>query len=121
MTNTSVAPTTPTAPAPIACKLIGREFTQRKEAITHELFRHTEEITELDDGFAFRFPAFDPWATRILAFIAEERQCCPFFRFELIVEPDDGQVLLRLRGSDEVKAFVLGELGIDYDLGQSNG
>lgn len=106
-------PGAPNAPATIACKLLGREFTQRKEAITHELFRHTEEITELDNGFAFRFSAFDPWAERILAFIAEERRCCPFFQFELIVEPDDGPVSLHLRGSDEVKAFVLGELGVD--------
>jgi hypothetical protein len=109
MTNTPVAPT---APATITCKLIGREFTQRKEAITHELFRHTEEITELDDGFAFRFPAFDPWATRVLAFIAEERQCCPFFQFELVVTPNGGPISLRLRGSAKVKAFVLDELGI---------
>lgn len=109
--------TEPTAQATIACKLIGREFRQRKESITHELFRHTEEITELADGFAFRFPAFDPWAAQILAFIAEERQCCPFFRFELVVEPDDGPVVLRLRGSEDVKAFVLSELGIAYDGG----
>ncbi len=47
-----------------------------------------------------------------MEFITAERECCPFFRFELIVEPDDGPVWLRLRGSDEVKAFVFGELGI---------
>jgi hypothetical protein len=109
MTNTPVAPNASTT---IACKLLGREFMQRKEAITYELFRHTEEIAELDDGFAFRFPTFDPWAGRILAFIAEERQCCPFFRFELVVEPHGGPVSLHLRGSAEVKAFVLGDLGV---------
>lgn len=112
MTQTS---TELTAEPTTACKLIGREFRQRKDTITHEVFRHTEEITELADGFAFRFPAFEPWAARILAFIADERQCCPFFRFELVVEPDDGPVQLSLRGSQAVKAFVLGELGIAYD------
>lgn len=109
---THTPPIAPNSPTTIACKLMDREFRQRKDAITHELFRHAVEITELDDGFAFRFPAFAPWAARILAFVAEERQCCPFFQFELIVAPDDGPVSLRLRGSEEVKAFVLGELGI---------
>ncbi len=96
----------------VACKLLGREFMQRKEEITNALFRHAVEVEELADGFAFRFAGFDPLACRIMEFITAERECCPFFRFELIVEPDDGPVWLRLRGSDEVKAFVFGELGI---------
>lgn len=95
-----------------ACKLMGRELMQRKDAITNALFRHADEVEELEDGFAFRFAAFDPWAAKIMEFITVERECCPFFRFELIVDPDGGPVWLRLRGSDEVKAFVLGEIGI---------
>lgn len=102
-----------TGTAIVACKLIGREFIQRKEDITQELFRHADEISELEDGFAFRFPVFDPWAEKILEFVMEERQCCPFFTFEITVEPDEGPVWLRLRGSEEVKAFVLAELGLD--------
>lgn len=97
----------------VACKLLGQEFKRRKDEITNALFRHAEEIEEQEDGFAFRFAAFDPWAARIMEFISVERKCCPFFRFELIVEPNQGPVQLTLRGSDEVKAFVLGELGID--------
>ncbi len=95
----------------VACRFVGHEFLQRKEDITRELFRHAEEIIELDDGFGFRFPGFKPWAGKILDFIAEERECCPFFMFELTVEPNDGPVWLRLRGSDEVKVFVMAELG----------
>lgn len=102
-----------TDPSVVACKLLGREFMQRKEDIGRELFRHADEISELGDGFAFRFPAFDPWAAKILEFITDERQCCPFFVFEITVEPNDGPVWLRLRGSEEVKAFVLSELGLD--------
>lgn len=102
-------------PETVACRLVGREFMLRKEAIGQELFGHAEQIEELEDGFAFRFPEFDPWANRILDFISVERECCPFFRFELIVEPNEGPVRLTLRGSDEVKAFVLGELGIARD------
>ncbi len=102
----------PTVEQPvIACRFVGRDFLQRKEDITRELFRHAEEVIELVDGFGFRFPGFKPWAGKILEFIAEERECCPFFTFELTVESDEGSVWLRLRGSDEVKSFVMAELG----------
>lgn len=100
------------AASTVACKLLGQEFRQRKSDISNALFGHATEIMELADGFAFRFAGFDPWAARIMEFISVERECCPFFRFDLIVEPDQGPVQLTLRGSGEVKAFVLGELGI---------
>ena len=94
----------------LACNLIGREFAERKEAIGRDLFAHADAVEELADGFGFRFPAAEPWAARALDFIAVERQCCPFFTFELVFEPDDGPLWLRLRGSEAIKAFVASEL-----------
>jgi predicted ester cyclase len=47
---------------------------------------------------------------KVLEFVAAEKQCCPFFTFELAFEPDDGPLWLRLRGSAEIKAFVRSEL-----------
>ncbi len=45
----------------VACKLLGREFMQRKEEITNALFRHAEGVEELADGFAFRFAGSTLW------------------------------------------------------------
>jgi hypothetical protein len=94
----------------IGCNLVGREFAERKEAITRDLFGHAERVEELRDGFAYRFPAGDPWPAKALAFIAAEKECCPFFTFELVFEPNGGPLWLRLRGSDQIKAFVRAEL-----------
>lgn len=94
----------------IACKLLGQEFAERKEAISRDLFAHVEQVEELPDGFGYRFPAAEPWAAKILEFIAAEKQCCPFFTFELVFEANDGPLWLRLRGSAEIKAFVRAEL-----------
>ena len=102
-------PTRPTAP-PLACSLLGREFAERKGAITRDLFSHAEDVEDLPDGFAYRFPSAEPWAAKVLDFIAEERRCCPFFTFEVVFEPHDGPLWLRLRGSDEVKAFLRAEV-----------
>ncbi len=94
----------------IACTLHGRDFAERKDAITRDLFAHVERVEELPDGFAYRFPGAEPWAAQVLDFIAVERQCCPFFTFEVVFEPSDGPLWLRLRGPDAVKDFLRAEL-----------
>ena len=103
--------TIPTGGKPsIGCNLGGRELAERKEAISRDLFVHAEGVEELPDGVAYRFPAGDPWPATALEFIAAERRCCRFFTFELVFEPNGGPLWLRLRGSEEIKAFVLAEL-----------
>lgn len=94
----------------LACNLVGRELADRKDAIARDLFAHAERVEELPDGFGYRFPAAEPWAARVLDFIAVEKRCCPFITFELVFEPNDGPLWLRLRGSDAIKAFVRAEL-----------
>ena len=94
----------------IACNLLGRDFAQRKDAITRDLFAYAEQVEELPDGYGFRFPSADPWAAKALEFVVAEKLCCPFFAFELAFEPNDGPLWLRLRGSAEIKAFVQSEL-----------
>jgi hypothetical protein len=96
--------------AEIACKLLGAEFHERKQAITRDLFAHAELVEELPDGFAYRFPSADPWPAKVLEFVAAERQCCPFFTFEIVFEPNDGPIWFRLRGSAEIKRFIKTEL-----------
>src|SRR5215217_1655099 len=52
----------------IACNLLGRELAERKDEITRDLFAHVERVDELPDGFAYRFPAAEPWAVRVFDF-----------------------------------------------------
>jgi hypothetical protein len=94
----------------LACNLVGREFAERKETISRDLFAHADEVAELPDGFGYRFPNATPWAQKALAFIELEKLCCPFFTFELVFEPNDGPLWLRLRGSHAIKEFVRAEL-----------
>lgn len=94
----------------LACNLLGPELAARKEAITRELFAHADRQAELEDGFAYRFPAAEPWATKALEFVNAEKQCCPFLTFEFVFEPHDGPLWLRLRGSAAIKQFLLSEL-----------
>lgn len=91
---------------PIACTPTDAELARRGEELAASLFTAVEAIDELVDGYAFRFPADSAWLPRLTEFVGAERQCCPFLRFEVICEPGPGPLWLRLRGAEEVKAFI---------------
>jgi hypothetical protein len=90
---------------PIACDLTVLDDREAHERVARKIFEGYTDVRELSDGYALQFRGFD-WAEDLLAFIAGERQCCPFLTFELAFPPDDGPVWLRLRGSEEIKLFL---------------
>jgi hypothetical protein len=98
---------------PFACDMTAIPAEQR--GAHHALIRRlmtqaVEEIHELPDGLAFRFPAREYDA--VTEFIGRERLCCPFLTFNLDVAPDLGPLVLRLTGEDGVTAFIRAELGL---------
>ncbi len=107
MTRTWNAPeTTDEATEAVACLLSEREQAVRGDELGLELFSRVDEVAELPDGYAYRFPAEEAWTHTLLGFVAAERRCCPFLTFELAFEPHGGPLWLRLRGSAEIKRFV---------------
>lgn len=98
--------------SPIACDMSAIEPELRTEHIAAGgyVFSASEEIRELEDGYAFRLP--DEWEVLLKAakFISLERLCCPFLGFALVVEPECGSVWLRLTGREGVKAFIREEV-----------
>ena len=92
---------------PLACTLSGSEQVTRKEEV-NDLFKHVQQVNELADGYAFRFPGSDTRANALMQFITFERGCCPFFTFALVFEPEQGPIWLHLRGPEGVKAIIEG-------------
>ncbi len=70
----------------IACKLTDEE-QQRWEELSRKLFSGRERTNELEDGYEFVFPGEAEWATEVVRFVVLERECCPFFTFEMVFEP----------------------------------
>lgn len=95
---------------PIVCTLTEDEKVERGEE-NGGLFKAAEQVRELPDGYAFRFAGSDAAANRLLQFVLAERDCCLFFTFELVFEPDKGPIWVHLRGSAAVKEFVASNLG----------
>ena len=92
-------------PIALACLLTGEDLKARGEVV-QSLMASYQQLHELEDGYAFQFPGAPEWIQRVVSFVAEERQCCPFFTFELQFEPNLGPIWLRLRGSAEIKALL---------------
>lgn len=100
--------------SPFACNMLALDAEGRKrhKVVSERMRAAVKEVQELPDGYAFRFPAEESTILLVSEFIARERLCCPFFRFELVAEQEDGPLRLRLRGREGVKEFIKAELGI---------
>lgn len=93
---------------PIACTLTAEERATWGDGTGGAVLGGYEEARELPDGYALRFPGDERWARTLLDFIVHERECCRFFTFRLVFEPDHGAIWLHLSGSPEIKMFVAG-------------
>jgi hypothetical protein len=62
-----------------------------------------QEIKELVNGYAFRLPLETPMLYKAVEFVANERLCCPFFTFTLVIGE---QFWLELSGTQEVKDYI---------------
>ncbi len=104
----------PEAPreTPIACDLAALDSAQRERhrSLLTELHSALQEIRELPDGYAFKFPS--GMCVPAAEFISLERLCCPFVSFALELEREGGPLWLRMTGREGVKPFLEIELGI---------
>jgi hypothetical protein len=89
----------------IACSLSAAERVERGGEF-ERLFAAAEDVDELAEGYALKFPNRDAWIMRAVELIVAERKCCPFFGFTLVFEQDGGPVWLHVAGPGEVKAFI---------------
>ena len=93
-----------------ACRLTDSELRERRNTVLREAGRAVLETREMENGFAYRFPAEDRWLDALARLIGLERQCCPFLCFRLTAEPENGPIWLEVTGPPEAKAFLTGFL-----------
>jgi hypothetical protein len=100
--------------SPFACNMsaLDAEGRKRHKVISEQVRAAVKEAQVLPDGYAFRFPAEQDTILLVSEFIARERLCRPFLKFELIAEQNGGPLWLRLRGPEGAKEFIKAELGM---------
>ena len=90
---------------PLACSLEQAKYDVREDEI-QKMFASSQQLRELADGYAFQFPDDKIWLDKLMHFIEGERECCPFFAFELHFEPAQGPIWLYIRGQEGVKEML---------------
>jgi len=91
---------------PVACTLGPAALRARREALLADLVRRADRREDLADGHRLGFGASDEILNLIARAINAERHCCRFLRFRLIVEPDEGPILLELTGPEGTRDFL---------------
>ncbi|HLZ56723.1 MAG TPA: hypothetical protein VKR06_07225 [Ktedonosporobacter sp.] len=99
--------------ATFACLIQDPEQQRQRGQEVAALFSGAQRIQELSDGYAFSFPADPSWASKLLEFILFEKECCPFFTFEMVFEQHHGPLELRLRGPEGVKEVLRNTAWLD--------
>ena len=96
-----------------ACDMGAIEPGRRDQHIATavELFQAVQVIKELPDGYAFRLPGETALLLKAAEFVSLERLCCPFFGFQIVVEPEGGALWVHLTGPEGVKPFIQAEIG----------
>src|SRR6266496_6206359 len=62
-----------------------------------------QDVKELPDGYGFRLPLQTPMILKVAQYITNERLCCSFFTFTLVV---DNELWLHLTGTSEIKEVI---------------
>jgi hypothetical protein len=91
---------------PIACTLSDAAFRERREEVLKTVLGAVVEQLELTDGYAYCFPPETKWIVELAEFIAFERECCPFLKFNLRIEPESGPIWLEVTGPEGTKEFL---------------
>lgn len=91
---------------PIVCSpsAMGGDWEQHK-TVVHQWHDAIVEVVELPDGYGFRFPAETELLMTLAEFVSRERLCCPFFTFQIEVNPA-GELWLRLTGPEGTKTLL---------------
>ena len=91
---------------PIACNLTDPEFQRRRANLLETFQGAILETKEIAEGYAYRFLADGNWIIELARLITFERECCPFLKFNLRIEPANGPVWLELTGPEGTREFL---------------
>lgn len=97
---------------PFACNMSGLSKAQRDElsASIHKLIDAKPTVVEISDGYEMKFAKAGELFPVATKWIQYERLCCPFFRFSIALDQNNGPMTVRLMGDEGVKQFIEGEL-----------
>jgi hypothetical protein len=96
----------------VECGLSPDQRALRRDRFDQAIRPRIQEVRELSDGYALRFDPDDALIINVTSWIRDERKCCGFLEYRLVVERDDGPIWLQAIGDPNAKQFVANALGL---------
>ncbi len=93
-------------PLAIACALGPVDLAVRCDELLPGVVASALGREDIEGGYRYKFAADS--LPSIFHAIEEERHCCPFVRFEIVIEPGGGAVALSVTGPDGIRDFIDG-------------
>jgi hypothetical protein len=88
----------------IACNITDPKERKARKKATAELFAHASNVKELEDGYRMNFDSAH--VELIVDYIEAERECCPFFAFQLSFPPSNAALQLDITGPPLAKEML---------------
>jgi len=85
----------------VQCTLIGEDLLERKKLLKEQVFSKVSKKKEVQNGYVYYFRNDDLLLDEALEFIKYERECCPFFKFDISMLPFDAGFAIQISGSEE--------------------
>jgi hypothetical protein len=96
----------------VACQLSSEAFQQRRDVVLTLMHQHLKEQRSHPNSLTLRFKAEAGQLARLAEFMEIERQCYPFLRFQLVIEPFGESIWLELTGQEGTRDWLEDELGL---------
>lgn len=90
----------------VACCLSDEELRKREATLLAQFKAAVIESEELDNGYLFRVRGDNKSIALVTELIIAERECCPFLRFEVSLEPAKGPISVPMTGPAGTKEFL---------------
>lgn len=90
----------------LVCKLIGAEKMKKKELLKTEIFSQVKGIDELENGYILKFEDKDDILLKLTDYLMIEKECCPFFIFDLNIQPNSNGISLKITGQEGAKDML---------------
>lgn len=93
-------------PVELVCKFVGEELAEKKELLKKEIFSQVQKTEEANDGYVLYFEDKNDILLKLSDYLMIEKECCPFFTFNLNILSNSKGIALKIAGSDDAKSML---------------
>lgn len=97
----------------IQCSMIGEDLQARKEELKVEVFSKLRSKEKTANSYTYYFDNDDELLKNVIEHLLIEKECCPFFKFDLSILPFDRGFAFQLSGSEAAMEMIESFEGVE--------